>query len=147
MFKLNAGRTKETWNGINSLLSKSKNSTTIPKILQDEIEITDPVTIINVFNEHFTEIGPKLAAQVTPSQINVLIYKLSISKASGLDNIPVRLLKLINFTTVVSLTHIINLVIRKGIIPADSKCARVSAINKHDSKLDLNNYRPISVLP
>ena len=47
----------------------------------------------------------------------------------------------------VSLTHIINLVIRKGIIPADWKCARVSAIYKHDSKLDLNNYRPISVLP
>ena len=49
MFQLNVGRTKETWNGINSLLSKSKNSTTIPKILQDEIEITDPVTISNVF--------------------------------------------------------------------------------------------------
>ena len=47
----------------------------------------------------------------------------------------------------VSLTHIINLVIRKGIIPADWKCARVSAIYKHDSKLDLNNYRPISFLP
>ena len=30
---------------------------------------------------------------------------------------------------------------------ADWKCARVSAIYKHDSKLDLNNYRPISVLP
>ena len=47
----------------------------------------------------------------------------------------------------VSFTHIINLVIRKGIIPADWKCARVSAIYKHDSKLDLNNYGPISVLP
>ena len=168
LFQLNVGRTKETWNGINSLLSKSKNSTNIPKILQDEIEITDPVTISNVFNKHFTEIGPKLAAQipttgaasynipqcnevfelreVTPSQIDGLIYKLSTSKASGLDNIPVRLLKLINFTTVVSLTHIINLVIRKGIIPADWKCARVSAIYKHDSKLDLNNNRPISVV-
>ena len=68
MFQLNVaiGRTKETRNGINSLLSKSKNSTrpTIPKILQDEIEITDPVTISNVFNKHFTEIGPKLAAQI-----------------------------------------------------------------------------------
>ena len=47
----------------------------------------------------------------------------------------------------VSLTHIINLVIRKRIIPVDWKCARVSEIYKHDSKLDLNNYRPISVLP
>jgi hypothetical protein len=64
LFQLNVGRTKETWNGINCLLSKSKNSTTIPKILQHEIEITDPVTISNVFNKHFTEIGPKLAAQI-----------------------------------------------------------------------------------
>ena len=32
-------------------------------------------------------------------------------------------------------------------MPADWKCARVSAIYKHHSKLDLNNYRPISVLP
>ena len=166
---LNAGRTKETWNDINSVFSKSKNSTTIHKILQDEVEITDRVTISNVFNQHFTEIGPKLAAQIpttgaassnipqcnevfelheaTPSQKDGLIYKSSTSKASGLDNIPVHLLKLINFTTVVSLTHIINLVIRKRIIPVDWKCARVSAIYKHDSKLDLNNYRPISVLP
>ena len=148
---------KKTWNGINSLLSKSKNSTTISKILQDEVEITDPVTISNVFNQHFTEIGPKLAAQtpttgaafsnipqcnevfelheVTPSQIDGLIYKVSPSKAK------------VNFTTVVSLTHIVNLIIRKRIIPVDWKCARVSAIYKHDSKLDLNNYRPISVLP
>ncbi len=130
--------------------------------MQDEIEITDPVTISNVFNKHFTEIGPKLAAQipttgaasynipecneVTPSQIGGLTYKLLTSKASGLDNIPVNLLKLINFTAVVSLTHIINQVIRKGIISTDWKCARVSVIYKHDSKLDLNNYRPISVL-
>ena len=41
--------------------------------------------------------------EVSPSQIDGLIYKLSTSKASGRDNIPVRLLKLINFTTVVSL--------------------------------------------
>ena len=31
-------------------------------------------------------------------------------------------------------------------MPADWNCARVSAIYKHDAKLDLNNYRPISVL-
>ena len=50
-------------------------------------------------------------------------------------------------TTINSLAYIINLVICKGIIPADWKSARVSAIHKNDSKLDLNNYRPISVLP
>ena len=32
-------------------------------------------------------------------------------------------------------------------LPADWKCARVSAIHKHDSKLDVNHYRLISVIP
>ena len=49
---LNAGETKETWSGINNLLSKSKKSTIISNILQDEVEITDPVIISKVFNQH-----------------------------------------------------------------------------------------------
>ena len=169
LFLNNVGRTKETWSGINSLLNKTKSSSNIQKIVQDGIEITDPVAISNIFNKHFTEIGPKLAAQisttnaaplniqqcsdvfelheVSPFHVYELIQKLPMSKACGLDNIPVRLLKLINPAANASLTHIINLAICKGSIPADWKCARVSAIYKHDSKQDLNNYRPISVLP
>ena len=59
----------ETWSGINSLLNKTKSSTNIQKIIQDGIEITDPVAISNILiisnNKHFTEIGPKLAAQIS----------------------------------------------------------------------------------
>ena len=140
------------------------------KIVVNGTEISDPEAISNAFNEYFTEIGPNLAAQiptktnsavnnincnnlvfelheVSTVQISRLIDKLSICKASGLDNISVRLLKLSAPTTINSLAYIINLVICKGIIPADWKSARVSAIHKNDSKLDLNNYRPISVLP
>ncbi len=85
--------------------------------------------------------------EVLTVQISRLVDKLSICKASGLDNISVRLLKSSAPTIIPSLTYIINLVICKGIIPADWKSARVSAIYKNDSKLDLNNYKPISVLP
>ena len=129
--------------------------------------MSDPEAISNAFNEYFKEIGPKLAAQfptntssavnninrknlffelheVSTVQIYRLIDKLSICKANGLDNISVRLLKLSAPTTINSLAYIINLVICKGIIPADWKSARVSAIHKNDSKLDLNNHRNIS---
>jgi hypothetical protein len=125
-------------------------------------EISDPEAISNAFNKYFTEIGPNLAAQIPTNtksavnninrnnfvfqlhevstvQISRVIDKLSICKASGLDNISVRLLKLSAPTTINSLAYIINLVICKGIIPADWKSARVSAIHKNDSKLDLNN--------
>ena len=90
LFMLNAGRTKETWNGINSLLSKSKKSTTIHKILQDEVEITDPVTISNVFNQHFTQIGPKLAAQIPTT-------------GAASSNIPHSIMKFLNY---VKLLHL-----------------------------------------
>ena len=133
-------------------------------------EISDPESISNAFNEYLTEIGSNLAAQIPTNtssavdninrnnlvfelhevstvQISRLVDKLSICKASVLDNISVRLLKSSAPTIIPSLTYIINLVICKGIIPADWKSARVSAIFKNDSKLDLNNYRPISVLP
>ncbi len=153
---------KETWKGINSILSKAKISIKIPKIVVNGSEISDPEAISNAFNEYFAEIGPNLAAQIPTNtssavdninrnnlvfelhevstvQISRLVDKLSICKASGLDNISVRLLKSSAPTIIPSLTYIINLVICKGIIPADWKSARVSASYKNDSKLDLNN--------
>ena len=63
-FSNNVGRTKETWKGINSILSKAKKSIKIPKILVNGSEISDPEAISNAINEYFTEIGPNLAAQI-----------------------------------------------------------------------------------
>ncbi len=116
-FSNNVGRTKETWKGINSILSKAKKSIKIPKIVVNGSEISDPEAISNAFNEYFTEIGPNLADQIPTNtssavdninrsnlvfelhevqalqstvQISRLVDKLSICKASGLDNISVR---------------------------------------------------------
>ena len=71
---------------------------------------------------------------------------MSAKKSSGLDNIPVVLLKASAPTTIESLTHISNLVIRTNTIPSDWKTARVTPIYKERSREDPNNYRPISVL-
>ena len=97
-------------------------------------EISDPEAISNAFNEYFTEIGPNLAVQIPTNtssavdnincnnlvlemhevstvQISRLVDKLSICKASGLDNISVRLLKSSAPMIIPSLTYIIILVI------------------------------------
>jgi glutaredoxin len=46
-FKTEKNRTKETWKGINSILSKAKGSIKIPKIVVNGTEISDPEAISN----------------------------------------------------------------------------------------------------
>ena len=59
--------------------------------------------------------------EVSIFEVLKLVDKLSKRKASGLDNIPIRLLKASALTTIGTLTYILNLVICSGIIPADWK--------------------------
>ena len=59
-----------------------------------------------------------------------------------------KLLRLASPAIAYSLTHIFNLSICQGVLPADWKMARVTPIFKNKgNKSDPNNYRPISVIP
>ena len=71
---------------------------------------------------------------------------MSSSKATGLDEIPAKYLK--DGSSVISklLTHIINLSITTGSIPDDLKMARIVPLYKKNSKTNVGNYRPITVL-
>ena len=66
---------------------------------------------------------------------------------TGLDGISSSLLKLIAPAVAPSLAKVINCSIINSICPAQLKLARVTPIYKQGSKTDLDNYRPISVLP
>ena len=63
------------------------------------------------------------------------------------DGISSPLLKLIAPAVSPSLAKVINCSIINSICPAQLKLARVTPIYKQGSKTDLDNYRPISVLP
>ena len=71
----------------------------------------------------------------------------AIGKATRLDKIPNRLLKIAANVVAPSLTGIFNQSLVTGIFPSDWKMAKVSPIFKNCFKSDLNNYRPISVIP
>ena len=45
------------------------------------------------------------------------------------------------------ITYLVNLTISTGLIPTEWKDARVTPISKSEARNDVNNYRPISVLP
>ena len=124
---------------------------------------------IGIFN-HFTNIGQSLAQEIPCTDIDPLacvnpvdgvfsfqriniqkviklLKAIDVSKATGLDKIPNRLLKLAADVVTTSFTGIFNQSLVTGIFPSDWKMAKVSPIFKNGSKSDLNNYRPISVIP
>ena len=65
-----------------------------------------------------------------------LVKGIDGGKATGLDNIPCKLL-----------TCIFNQSLLTGIYPSDWKLAKVTPISNTGSTSDLSNYRPISVIP
>ena len=131
---------------------------------------TSPGDIAEAFNIHFTNIGQSLAQEIPSQEIDPLAYVnpidgvfsfqrinvqkvikllkvIDVSEATGLDKIPNSLLKIAADVVALSLTGIFNQSLVTGIFPSDWKMAKVSPIFKNGFKSDLNNYRPISVIP
>ena len=67
--------------------------------------------------------------------------------SSGKDEISSKILKLTPDNMINGLTHIFNLSINKGVFPSELKITKVIPILKKGTPLDVNNYRPISLLP
>ena len=68
-------------------------------------------------------------------------------KGTGLDKISSRLLKLLATVISPSVTYLINISLKSGIVPYIWKKAKVTPIHKDGPRSDPSNYRPISVLP
>ena len=84
--------------------------------------------------------------QVCEEQVHKLLNGINACKASGLDNIPAKFVTDASEIITSPLTHIINLSLSQGIMPDDLKNARVVPLHKKNSKTDVGNYRPVSVL-
>ena len=103
----------------------------VKSIKQDDTEITNPYDIANAFNTYFTTIGDSLANELPHSDINPISYLYPVNssfsfaqinvetvietlkaansnKATGPDNIPVRVLKIAAEILSPSLTAIFN---------------------------------------
>ena len=139
------------------------------------IQIRDETVMAEIFNEHFTCLAERLADKtvgqfdptvlktfvderkdsdlklafppITPSQTQKLIKAIPSGKATGLDGVSARLLKIAAPVVAPSLAKLINICITSGTFPAVWKEAKVTPLHKGNSKADKNNYRPISVLP
>ena len=169
--KVSKGNPCKTWNLINELTSRNTSkSTNILEIQVDNRIISSPGDMAEAFNDHFTNIGQVLAQEVPAAEVNPEFYlshtdkafhlktpsldvvfnllrNIDEKKATGLDMIRSKLLKMAASIFTPSLTAIFTKSIITGIYPTEWKMARVTPVFKKGEKSDLNNYRPISVIP
>ena len=152
----------------------SKNQSNPSSIVIDDTVLNSDVDIANGFNRHFTSVASKLIGDDGNCNDNVLLNVINDSgndnipclempsisfnfvdkeirtmcanKATGLDEISCKILKLARPIIVESLTYILNLSLSTGIFPKVWKQAKVTPLHKSGALNDTNNYRPISIL-
>ena len=170
----NSNNPKKMRKTINKGLNKNQHSTTPKFVMFEGQSIEKPNEIAEVFINHFTSIGPKLADKIEnrdsddplkylsniggsiascfefhtihPNTIEREIKHLKCSKSTGHDKVSVKLVK--DATEILSepLAIIFNSPFNKGIFLDIWKIARATSICKSGSKSNVSNYRPISVL-
>ena len=166
-----SGDQRATWKILNDLMGKQSDSIMVSELRTDSATLTRPEEIADFLNCHFTTMGPRLASEIpsdqnkkpedyltkhsasfqfkniSPSKVLKLLSSVKIAKATGLDKISNKILKLAAPVIYKSLTDLFNFSIASGEFPSDWKVAKVCPLFKSGEKCDANNYRPISVLP
>ena len=84
---------------------------------------------------------------VCEAEVNKELENIDASKSCGHDNIMPRVVKYLPAELTVPLTYIIRLTFITGKIPVDLKTSIIAPVYKAGDNKQLNNYRPISLLP
>lgn len=154
--------------------SNNESGRTIHSVNIDGNDYNDSCEIANIFNDFFVNIAAKLKDQITESNFDYIeqfvnskvphditfdipeisvdsvlkgLNDLDSSKATGIDNIGPRLLKLSANIIAGEIAYIINSSIASSTFPEVWKFAKVKPLFKAGKCDDVNNYRPISILP
>ena len=147
---------------------KTKND--MPKSLTyKNITKSEPTDICNLFSEFFYSVYEPSSLDdkfdivdmghpnnddsnihsiyITRDSIVKELSSLDISKGAGTDNIPPVFFKSIRNSIAYPLQYVFNRCLREGIFPDVWKTARIVPVHKGGSTGNVENYRPISILP
>lgn len=165
---------KKQWNVINSLINKKNTSKNISMIEINGTGISDPLRIVNEFNQFFSNIGQTIVTSVnneylnnigkihfnelhvknsvfmnstTQNEVNSVLMDLNVNSAAGSDGITVKDLLIIKDLIIPGLTNLINNTFKSGIFPEVLKTGKIVPIFKSGDTKILTNYRPITVIP
>lgn len=84
--------------------------------------------------------------EVMEDYILEILNGLRANKSTGVDGLPARFIKDGAPILKGPITHIVNLSIRTSEVPAGLKEARVKPLHKKNNRLEVGNYRPVSIL-
>ena len=125
---------------------------------------SDSKIVANSFNRYFTSVAQKVVEKLKPSikdsnmnsiflqpvsppEVNNITANLDESKSNYSYNVPTKLIKLVRYTFSEPFSTRANSSFSEGNFLDKVKFAKVTPTNKKKSKLECENYHPISILP
>ena len=162
---------KLAWTGIKSILNSKKQAKSLPNTMCiNGKETNNPQEIADSFNNYFGTIAANTKSKIIPTnkihsdylknpnnrsiflkpttktEIRDIILALDSNKATGPASIPTNILITLLPHMSSFISKIINMTFSTGIYPDHLKFADIVPVYKKDSKLVVENYRPISLL-
>ena len=154
------GNVKKTWNLLNLVTNREIRKETIePENLNQEK--------VDKYNKFFATVGTEIQKElhfepheeqiaglvgfkfmsITPEVVIKLIDQIKPDVAVGNDNINAKLIKDAKHVIAPILARIMNIGYETCTFPDSMKTANIKAIHKKNSTEEIENYRPISILP
>jgi len=168
----NKNNAKRMWEILNKYAIGKSTTNRLPQSFKNanDVIIDNPYEIADNFNTFFSSIGETLQNAIKPcpdsplsflKKCNNLTSELELSSCNeliqiitnmknvgaGVDNINGKLFKLTYKSIIHYIVHLVNLCLQSGIFPNKLKIAVIKPIFKSGVKTNMNNYRPISILP
>ena len=164
------GNHKQIWDCLHKLTGKGYNKATKQLEIKDNGTLyKEPAEIVTIFNSHFVNSvrltvhspisGPLHSSPIDVSQpvfslteisetkVQSIITSIKNSKSKDIFGLDSMFLKKHEASFTGPVTKIINTSFKEGKFPNDWKSAIVVPVYKSGDTTDMNNYRPISILP
>ena len=171
-FQKNKSNMRKIWQGINEIL-KNKGRVSMNEIFLNSngTLTTDQQKVANIFNKYFVNAADNLLKdienpptkyqdhlknpnqssiflnEVEPGEVCKVLLSLDISKAGDIYGITPFFLKTGAHELTENLTKLFSISFETGIFPDVFKNSLIITLHKKNSKNDVSNYRPISLLP